>query len=51
MDCGLLIQVINFMISQDQEGYYEDISIAAEEWKAIEALNSVLEVRLFFFLQ
>lgn len=32
------------MINDDQEGYYEGITISPDEWKAIEALNAVLEV-------
>lgn len=32
------------MLNEDLEGYYEGITIAPDEWKAIEALNSVLEV-------
>ncbi|KAH9813463.1 hypothetical protein DFH28DRAFT_929770 [Melampsora americana] len=41
--------VINFMINDDQEGFYEGITISPEEWKAIEALNDVLGVSVFQF--
>lgn len=37
-------QVINFMLNSDQENYYGGVTITPDEWKAVEALNHVLEV-------
>lgn len=38
------------MINEDQDGFYEGITIIApDKWKAIEALNNVLGVSIFQF--
>lgn len=38
------------MINEDQEEFYEGITISPDEWKAIEALNDVLGVSVFQFI-
>lgn len=39
-----IYQVINQILHDDEEGYFNGVSISRDEWKAVEALNKLLEV-------
>lgn len=45
-----IFKVINHLLNSDQEGFFEGITMAPEEWKSVEALNAVLEVLLLVCL-